>query len=76
MDDELAAEIFALGDHVGYVAFGEGQAIATFERNGLANASEAVSDRFEELLVNPTLVTLARQREASSIAGACATSSR
>ena len=62
MHEELAADLFGLGDHVRYVAFGEEQAIAMHQRKGLTNASEAASDRFEELLVNPTLLTLARQR--------------
>jgi hypothetical protein len=32
------------------------------ERAGLADASSSESDRYEELLVNPALITLARQR--------------
>ena len=54
--------IFALGPHIRYVAFGEGQQIEIRQREGLDNASAASSDFFEELLVNPALVTLARQR--------------
>ena len=54
--------IFALGPHIRYVAFGEGQHVDMRQREGLDDASEASSDFFEELLVNPTLLTLARQR--------------
>ena len=58
----LRDAIFELGLHVRYVAFGSGQEIELLQREGLANASDAGSDFFEELLVNPTLLTLARQR--------------
>jgi hypothetical protein len=58
----LRDAIFELGPHIRYIAFGSGQAVDLNERDGLANASEAGSDFFEELLVNPTLLTLARQR--------------
>jgi hypothetical protein len=59
---QLTQAIFELGPFVRYVAFGEGQQVFTREREDLQAASAAESDRFEELLVNPTLVTLARQR--------------
>jgi hypothetical protein len=58
----LRDAIFELGPHVRYVAFGSGQDVELEQRDGLANASDAGSDFFEELLVNPTLLTLARQR--------------
>ena len=62
MDDSLRDSIFALGPHIRYVAFASGQAVELSQRAGLQGASEAGSDFFEELLVNPTLLTLARQR--------------
>src|SRR5262245_53300997 len=58
----LRDSIFEFGPHVRYVAFGSGQDVELKQREGLANASAAGSDFFEELLVNPTLLTLARQR--------------
>jgi hypothetical protein len=58
----LRDAIFELGPHVRYVAFGSEQDVELHQRDGLANASDAGSDFFEELLVNPTLLTLARQR--------------
>jgi hypothetical protein len=61
MHGELTERIFDLDPAVRYVGYGEGQAVHTTERAGLAGASSADSDRFEELLVNPTLLTLARQ---------------
>ena len=58
----LREAIFALGPHIRYVAFASGQAIDTAQRDGVDLASDSRSDFFEELLVNPTLLTLARQR--------------
>ena len=54
--------LFALGDHISYVAFGAGQDIHTAQRNALEQASDESSDFYEELLVNPTLLSIARQR--------------
>jgi hypothetical protein len=62
MNDALRDAIFSLGPHIRYVAFGDGQRVETAQRDGLADASDAGSDFFEELLVNPALLTLARQR--------------
>jgi hypothetical protein len=59
---DLIQDVLAMGDFVRYVAIGEGQRITTAERGGLEHASTSDSDRFEELFVNPALVTLARQR--------------
>jgi hypothetical protein len=54
--------LFAVSPTIRYVAVADGQDVALRQREGLEGASSAESDRFEELLVNPTLVTLARQR--------------
>ena len=54
--------IFALGSHVRYVAFGSAQEVDTRQRADIRDASSSESDFFEELLVNPTLLALARQR--------------
>jgi hypothetical protein len=58
----LRDAIFALGSHVRYVAFGSGQEVDMREREDIRDASSSESDFFEELLVNPTLLALARQR--------------
>jgi hypothetical protein len=60
--DQLADALFALSPSIRYVARGRGQEVELRERPGLADASSGESDRYEELLVNPTLITLARQR--------------
>ena len=54
--------VFAVSPAIRYVAVGRGQDVQLRERAGLADASSSESDRYEELLVNPTLITLARQR--------------
>ena len=61
-DDAEADRIFAIGPQIHYVAFGSGQDVVLRERSGLIDASTGESDRYEELLVNPTLLTLAGQR--------------
>jgi hypothetical protein len=59
---KLEQEIFALGDHVRYVAFGFGQDVHTAQQGNVDKPSDLSSDFFEELLVNPTLLTIASQR--------------
>jgi hypothetical protein len=54
--------IFAVSPAIRYVAVGRGQDVRLRERPDLADASSSESDRYEELLVNPTLIALARQR--------------
>jgi hypothetical protein len=58
----VADQIFSIGSEIRYVAFGKGQDVVLRERSGLIDASSNESDRYEELLVNPTLLLLARQR--------------
>lgn len=57
-----AAECFAVFAEVRYLALYNGRELHSFVRDDLSNASAAESDRYEELLVNPTLLALARQR--------------
>jgi hypothetical protein len=60
--DEILSSAFALGDHIRYVAVADGPDVLLQERSGLSHASSSDSDRYEELLVNPTLLLLTRQR--------------
>lgn len=62
MLDEAIDALFDLTPEIRYVAFGSGQEVVMREREGLGDASSSDSDRYEELLVNPTLLALARQR--------------
>ncbi len=54
--------IFELSPAVRYVALRQGVQLTMRERAGLQAASAAESDRYEELIVNPTLLTLVRSR--------------
>jgi hypothetical protein len=59
---DLVEALFGAGPEVRYVAVARGQDVVLREREGVASASSSESDRYEELLVNPALLTLARQR--------------
>jgi hypothetical protein len=59
---DLIEALFSIGPEVRYVAVAQGANIALRERAGLNSASSSESDRYEELLVNPTLLELARRR--------------
>lgn len=62
MDPELIDRIFALSPDVRYVAVYRGGEPLLRERAGIADPSAAESDRYEELIVNPTLLKLVTQR--------------
>ena len=55
-------EIFSISDDIRYVAVCREGKLEMKAREAAANASSPESDRYEELLVNPTLITLASQR--------------
>jgi hypothetical protein len=59
---DLHDDIFAISPDIRYVAVGHGQQVEKRSRPDLQNASGSESDLYEELLVNPTLLTLATQR--------------
>jgi hypothetical protein len=59
---DLHPEVFAISPSIRYVAVAEGQQVQMRSRPDLLNASSSDSDRYEELLVNPTLLVLATQR--------------
>ncbi len=59
---DLHEDIFAISPDIRYVAVAFGQQVQMRSRPGLRNASGSDSDLYEELLVNPALLTLATQR--------------
>lgn len=61
-DPTLMASVFDLGEHIRYVSVADGPSVTMRQRAGLASASSSNSDRYEELLVNPALLVLTRQR--------------
>ncbi len=60
--DALIDRCLELGPDVRYVAVYRDGILRSRERAGVAGASESESDRYEELLVNPAVLTLVRQR--------------
>ena len=59
---QLFDSLFALSGEVRYVALRLGDNLDMRQRGGISDASSSESDRYEELLVNPTLLTLIGQR--------------
>jgi hypothetical protein len=55
-------EVLDLAPSVRYVAIYRNGELKSAQRPGISAASAGESDRYEELLVNPTLITLCRQR--------------
>ena len=55
-------QIFELSDAVRYVAIYKNGQLESKSKSSTAGASSSESDRYEELLVNPTLLKLASQR--------------
>jgi hypothetical protein len=59
---DLHDDVFAISPDIRYVAAAHGQQVQMRSRPDLHNTSSGDSDLYEELLVNPTLLTLATQR--------------
>lgn len=59
---DLVDTVFAVSPDIRYVALYRDGRLEMRERVGLANSSDSESDRYEELIVNPTLLVLTRQR--------------
>ena len=60
--EDLIERIFAVSSDIRYVAIYRNGQLRSSQRPGLAQASASESDKYEELIVNPTLLTLTRQR--------------
>lgn len=59
---KLIATILSLSNDIRYVAIYHDNALAMSSKSDTAGASSSESDKYEELLVNPTLLTLVKQR--------------
>ena len=55
-------QVFNLSEDIRYVALYEDDQLTKRSRADLVGASEDESDKYEELLVNPTLIKLTQQR--------------
>ncbi len=60
--EQLLEAILAASTYVRYVAIYRDGQLFTRERTGLSNTSSSESDKYEELIVNPTLLKLVTQR--------------
>jgi hypothetical protein len=60
--DQLFIELFEMSEHVRYIAVYDDDDLFMKQRDDIKNVSSNESDKYEELLVNPTLVKLATQR--------------
>ena len=58
----MIKDIFALSNDVRYIAIYRDGHLETKSKEDTIDASSSDSDRYEELLVNPTLITLSTQR--------------
>ncbi len=67
---DLAEGVLQTCDDIRYVAVRRDGQLCLRQREQLLNASSAESDRYEELIVNPTLLTLVGQRGAIDCGGA------
>lgn len=59
---DILTRVLKLSSTIRYVAIYRNGKLASASRADLSNASSNESDKYEELLVNPTLLTLVRQR--------------
>jgi hypothetical protein len=59
---QLIKTIFSLSKDIRYVAVYTDGKLTSSDKQGVAAASSSESDKYEELIVNPTILTLAKQR--------------
>ncbi len=60
--ERLIKTIFSLSKHIRYVAIYSDGKLTSSSRSSTAGASSSESDQYEELIVNPTLLTLVTRR--------------
>ena len=60
--EDLIERVFALASDIRYVAIYRNGQLRSSQRPGLTPASASESDKYEEMIANPTLLTLTRQR--------------
>ena len=58
----MIEEIFAISKHVRYVAIYRDGVLETHAKDNTEGASSSESDKYEELIVNPVMLTAASQR--------------
>lgn len=61
-EESLKEKVFSISKHIRYVAIYVNGQLLSSERPGIKNTSSTESDKYEELIVNPTLLKLVTQR--------------
>ncbi|MES2654324.1 MAG: hypothetical protein V4620_01985 [Bacteroidota bacterium] len=61
-DDKIIASLFQFSEQIRYVAIYRNQHLTAKQKQQHPDSSSGESDKYEELFVNPALLTLARQR--------------
>jgi len=59
---QLIESIFAISKDIRYIAVYHDGNLSSSIKNDIAGASSSESDKYEELIVNPTILTLVNQR--------------
>jgi len=59
---QLIEDIFSLSENIRYAAIYINSELVGSSKSGTAGASSSESDKYEELIVNPTILTLVKQR--------------
>ena len=59
---QLIEAIFSLSEDIRYIAVYSGGKLTSSVKQDVAGASSSESDKYEELIVNPTVLTLVKQR--------------
>jgi hypothetical protein len=60
--EKFVDELFKISGHIRYIAIYVQDELFMKQRSNIINVSDSESDKYEELLVNPTLIKLASQR--------------
>ena len=60
--EKLLIEALEISEHIRYIAVYDNDELSMKQRSDIHNVSSNESDKYEELLVNPTLIKLASQR--------------
>lgn len=60
--EQMLDEIFELSIDIRYAALYRNQSLSSRQRYGIQLGSASDSDRYEELLINPSILLLVRQR--------------
>lgn len=61
-NQELVDQVFSVSDAIRYVAVYANGELSLNQKEGISDSSASESDKYEELIVNPTILKIASQR--------------